>query len=40
VVADAASASYEDGILRLEVPLADADEQVRQIRIQTRTEEQ
>jgi HSP20 family protein len=39
VVADAAKASYEDGILRLEVPLADADEQVRQIRIQSRTEE-
>ena len=39
VVADAASASYEDGILRLEVPLADADEQVRQIRIESRTEE-
>jgi HSP20 family protein len=39
VVADQARASYEDGILRLEVPLADADEQVRQIRIQSRTEE-
>jgi HSP20 family protein len=39
VVADAASASYEDGILRLEVPLADADEQVRQIRIESRGEE-
>jgi HSP20 family protein len=34
VVADEASASYEDGVLRLEVPLVDADEQVRQIRIQ------
>jgi HSP20 family protein len=39
VVADRASASYEDGILRLEVPLANADEQVRQIRIESRTEE-
>jgi HSP20 family protein len=39
VVADEARASYEDGILRLEVPLADADEQVRQIRIQSRAEE-
>src|SRR3954463_10891321 len=34
VIADAARASYEDGVLRLEVPLVDADEQVRQIRIQ------
>jgi HSP20 family protein len=37
--ADEASADYEDGVLRLEVPLVDADEQVRQIRIQTRSEE-
>src|SRR4051812_25081871 len=34
VVADEARAAYEDGVLRLEVPLVDADEQVRQIRIQ------
>ena len=39
VVADEASASYEDGVLRLEVPLVDADEQVRRIRIQSRTDE-
>jgi HSP20 family protein len=39
VVADEASASYEDGVLRLEVPLVDTDEQVRQIRIQTRDRE-
>src|SRR2546423_8756479 len=35
LAADEASASYEDGVLRLEVPLLDADEQVRQIRIQS-----
>ena len=35
VAADEASASYEDGMLRLEVPLVDADEEVRQIRIQS-----
>ena len=39
VVADEASASYEDGVLRLEVPLVDADEQVRQIRIQSAGDE-
>ena len=35
VVADEARASYEDGVLRLEVPLVDADEQVRQIEIRS-----
>jgi HSP20 family protein len=40
VVADAASASYEDGILRLEVPLADAEDQARQIQIRSGSEEQ
>jgi len=39
VEADEASAGYEDGVLRLEVPLVDADEQVRQIQIQTRSDE-
>jgi HSP20 family protein len=39
VTADEASASYEDGVLRLEVPLADADEQARQIRIQSSGDE-
>ena len=39
VVADAARASYEDGVLRLEVPLVDADEQVREIPIRSRREE-
>jgi HSP20 family protein len=38
VVAEEARASYEDGILQLEVPLADVDEQARQIRIRSRTE--
>jgi HSP20 family protein len=35
VVADQARASYDDGVLRLEVPLVDADEQVRQIPIRS-----
>jgi HSP20 family protein len=39
VVAEQARASYEDGILRLEAPLADADEQVRQIPIAPRPDE-
>jgi HSP20 family protein len=39
VAADEARASYEDGILRLEVPLVDADEQVRQVRIQSPSDE-
>jgi HSP20 family protein len=39
VVADEAKASYEDGILRLEVPLADADEDSRQIPIETRPDD-
>ena len=38
VVADSARASYEDGVLRLEVPLVDADEQVREIPIRSRRE--
>ena len=39
VAAGEASASYEDGVLRVEVPLVDADEQVRQIRIQSAGDE-
>jgi HSP20 family protein len=39
VVADEARASYEDGILQLEVPLADVDEHARQIRIRSRADE-
>jgi HSP20 family protein len=40
VVADEAKATYEDGVLRLEVPLVDADEQVREIPIRPGREEQ
>src|SRR5881227_1121684 len=39
VVADQASASYEDGVLRLEVPLVDAEEQVRQIQIRSQPDD-
>jgi HSP20 family protein len=39
VVADQARASYEDGVLRLEVPLVDAEEQVRQIQVRSRTDQ-
>jgi HSP20 family protein len=39
VVADEAKAGYEDGVLRLEVPLVDADEQVRAIPIRTQRDE-
>ena len=39
VEADEASASYEDGVLRLEVPLVDADEQVRQIQIRSQPDD-
>ncbi|MFL5885882.1 MAG: Hsp20/alpha crystallin family protein [Thermoleophilaceae bacterium] len=38
VVADDAKASYDDGVLRLEVPLANADEQIREIPIRSRKE--
>ena len=35
VEADQASASYEDGVLRFDVPLVDNEEQVRQIQIRS-----
>jgi len=35
VVADAARATYEDGILRVEIPLSRPDEAVRQVPIRT-----
>ena len=34
VVADEARASYEDGILEVEIPLARPDEGVRRVRIE------
>jgi HSP20 family protein len=37
-VADRAQASYDDGVLRLEVPLVNADEQIREIPIRSRKE--
>ena len=36
VVADQARASYEDGILEVEIPLARPDETVRRVRIEPR----
>jgi len=39
VQADEASAGYQDGILRLEVPLVDSEEQVRHIQVRSRSEE-
>jgi HSP20 family protein len=36
VVADQARATYEDGLLRIEIPLAERDEGVRQIQIDER----
>ncbi len=38
VVADQAQATYEDGILTVEIPLAQPDEQVRQVPVRTRTD--
>jgi HSP20 family protein len=36
VHADAAKATYEDGVLRIEIPLAAPEDVVRQIRVQSR----
>ena len=36
VQAEQASATYEDGILRIEIPIAASEDVVRQIRVQTR----
>jgi len=38
VLADDAKASYDDGVLRLDVPLVNADEQIREIPIRSRKE--
>jgi HSP20 family protein len=38
VVAADARATYDDGILTVEIPLAQPDEQVRQVPVRTRTE--
>jgi len=38
VLADDAKASYDDGVLRLDVPLMNADEQIREIPIRSRKE--
>ncbi len=38
VVADEARATYEDGILRIEIPMQRPDEAARQIRVQSRPE--
>ena len=38
VVADEARATYEEGILRVELPLADPDEAARQVRISSTAE--
>jgi HSP20 family protein len=38
VVAEQAAATYDEGILTIEIPLAQADEQVRQVPVRTRTE--
>jgi HSP20 family protein len=40
VVADAARATYEEGILRVELPLADPNEGARQVRISSTAEEE
>jgi HSP20 family protein len=38
VVAEQAEATYDDGILTVEIPLAQPDDQVRQVPVRTRTE--
>jgi HSP20 family protein len=38
VVADDARATYEDGVLTVEMPLAQSDEDVRQVPVRSRTE--
>jgi HSP20 family protein len=38
VIAEQAQATYDDGILTVEIPLAQPDEQVRQVPVRTRTE--
>jgi HSP20 family protein len=38
VLADQAGATYEDGMLKVEIPLAAPDEEVRQIAVRPRTE--
>src|ERR671920_657699 len=38
VVAEEARATYEDGILRIEIPIQRSEEVVRQIRVQSRSE--
>ena len=38
VVAERAQATYDDGILTVEIPLAQPDEHVRQVPVRTRTE--
>jgi len=40
VVADQARATYEDGILRVELPLADPRESARQVQIRPAEREQ
>jgi HSP20 family protein len=38
VVADQAEATYDDGILTVEIPLAQPDDEVRQVPVRTRTD--
>ena len=38
VVASEANATYEDGVLTVEIPLAQPDEQVRQVPVRSRTQ--